>query len=157
MLFGCFKSYLLHVAKYLLSTPPGPPIVIVLWRSANANSSICSTTSSEKLLSSGFQFPPVSTLVRLANDIPVCLRLKNLCAFKLLIARRDLDLQSSHHPPGMALFSNSELCYPASVTRTELFESSARRSARTAPEVPPLQLRQSNESKEGFGTHPQII
>lgn len=38
----------------------------------------------------------------------------------------------------MTVFSSRELCCPASITRTEEEVSSARRAARTEPDVPPL-------------------
>jgi len=44
----------------------------------------------------------------------------------------------AYHPPAMMVFSSRELCCPASMSRTEVFGSSARRAARTEPEVPPL-------------------
>ena len=46
----------------------------------------------------------------------------------------------SYHPPTITVFSKSELCWPASITRTDTFVSSARRAATTLPDVPPLPM-----------------
>lgn len=49
-----------------------------------------------------------------------------------------IEKTETNQPPTIKVFSSSSLCSPASITRTDVFGSSARRAATTEPDVPPL-------------------
>ena len=118
---GRLTANLLHIPKHLFSTPPRHiRIIIFLLRSPNAKRTIDTTRSSKKPSTTDFDLSTIWSRARLRGNVPIwfCVEFQ----MKLTII----------------VFSNRELCYPASVTRTELLGSSARRAARTEPDVPPL-------------------
>ena len=66
------RTYLLHVPKYLLSTPAWHvPIIIILLGSTNAKSSIHPTGSSQELSSADFDLAAISSWAGFGGDVPV--------------------------------------------------------------------------------------
>lgn len=129
---------LLHIPEYFLSTPPRHiPIIVILLRSSDAQRPINTTRSTKELSTADFHLSTIRSRTRLGDNVPIGFGVEVLRPIGVRICQEH-ENQSTHHPPAITVFSRSELCCPASMTRTELFGSSASRAASTEPEVPPL-------------------
>ncbi len=131
---------LFHILPDLIPTPTWHiPIVVILFCTPNTKGSINTTWPTEKLPPTDFNLSTIGTWIWGCYDVPIGICIKVL---RPMLLMRYYLISSvggvSYQPPTMWVFSRSELCWPASMTRTELLGSSASRAARTGPEVPPL-------------------